>query len=203
MDIQNVRVRIEGHQPLIFHNSQLANPLNRWSKLMKDVTGKRKKTDADLLELQRLEFMGGLYYDDAIGVYMPGQWIEATLVAAMASVKRGQKKNVRGGLYVDNAKIPLEYDGPRDLDEMWSSGKFHRLDIVSVMRSKVLRCRPCFQPPWAAEFTMTIVPQVLNVSDVQDALIHASMLEGLGDYRPKFGRYNVTRFGVVKQKKAA
>lgn len=203
MDIQQVCVRIEGHQPLIFHNSQLANPLSVWSKRMKDVTSKRKKTDADVMELQRIEFMGGLYYDDAIGVYIPGQWIEATIVAAMASVKRGQKKHVRGGLYIDDAKIPLEYDGPRDVDEMWASGKFHRLDIVSVMRSRIVRCRPCFQPPWAAEFTITIVPQVLNVSDVQDALIHASLLEGLGDYRPKFGRYHVTKFEAMKQKKAA
>ena len=73
MDIATVNVRIEGHQPLIFHNSQLANPLNKWAKAMKDVTSKRKKTDADLLELQRLEFMGGIYYDEAVGVYLPGQ----------------------------------------------------------------------------------------------------------------------------------
>lgn len=200
MDIATVNVRIEGHQPLIFHNSQLANPLNKWAKAMKDVTSKRKKTDADLLELQRLEFMGGIYYDEAVGVYLPGQWFEATIVAAMASVKRGQKKNVRGGLYVDNPKIKLEYDGPRTLEEMWESGQFHRLDIVGVQRNKILRCRPCFQPPWAAEFSMTIIPQVLNVSDVQDALVHASMLEGLGDYRPKFGRYHLVKFDVVKAK---
>lgn len=200
MDLVQVHCRVEGIVPLIFHNSQMANPLNKWSRLMKDITSKRKKTDADLLELQRLEFMGGIYFDDAIGVYMPGQWFEATITSAMASVKRGQKKNVRGGLYVNDAKIPLEYEGPKTLDELWASGKFHRYDIVTVMRNKILRTRPCFQAPWAGEFSMTIVPQVLNVSDVQDALIHASMLEGLGDYRPKFGRYNLTKFEVQKTK---
>ena len=202
-NIVTVNVRLEGHQPLIIHNSQLANPLNKWSKLMKDVTSKRKKTDADLLELQRLEFMGGMYFDDLVGVYVPGQWFEATVVAAMATIKRGQKKNVRGGLYVDTPKIPLEYDGPRTLEGLWESGKFHRLDIVGVQRAKILRCRPCFQPPWAVEFLMTIIPEVLNVSDVQDAFVHASMLEGLGDYRPKFGRYNLTKFEASKPEKMA
>ena len=98
-NIVTVNVRLEGHQPLIIHNSQLANPLNKWSKLMKDVTSKRKKTDADLLELQRLEFMGGMYFDDLVGVYVPGQWFEATVVAAMATIN---PRNI-----IDNAACAL------------------------------------------------------------------------------------------------
>lgn len=49
---------------------------------------------------------------------------------------------------------------------------------------------------------MTIIHEVLNVSDVQDAFVHASMLEGLGGC-PKFGRYNLTKFEASKPEKMA
>jgi len=38
-----VKLKLTGISPLIVHNGQLADPLNRFSKLMKAVTGKRKK----------------------------------------------------------------------------------------------------------------------------------------------------------------
>ena len=48
------KFRITGNiVPMISHNSQLANPLNRYSKAMKALTGKRKKTDQDIEDIAR------------------------------------------------------------------------------------------------------------------------------------------------------
>lgn len=52
-----------GKTPLLTHNSQLSDPLNPWSKKLKSITSKKKKTDADHEEAARIEWKGGLYLD--------------------------------------------------------------------------------------------------------------------------------------------
>lgn len=203
MDIQKIDIRVEGITPLIIHNVNMANPLNEWNQKIKEISGKRKKTEADLLALQKLEFQGGLYYDNSLGPYLPSQYFEAAIAPSLYSLKRINKKTTRASLFADEAKIKLLYDGPRDIETLWKAGKFHRIDMVKVMSARVLRCRPCFQTPWAAEFSITIIPTMLNPGDVKEALIYAGHIEGVGDWRPKFGRFNVVKFDVCKASKAA
>jgi hypothetical protein len=38
---------IVGTAPLLMHNGQTADPLNKYAKMLKSVSGKRKKTEAD------------------------------------------------------------------------------------------------------------------------------------------------------------
>jgi len=42
------------------HNGQLADPMNRFTKAIKEITGKRKKSDSDHMEISHLEFLGSL-----------------------------------------------------------------------------------------------------------------------------------------------
>ena len=74
MDFKVFDVQIEGISPIIFHNLRLANPLGEYAKKIKEITAKKKKTDAELIKLQELEFLGSLYYNDEIGVYIPNQF---------------------------------------------------------------------------------------------------------------------------------
>ena len=41
---------------LIMHNGQTADPLNPFSKAMKEISGKRKKTDTDYEAMANIEF---------------------------------------------------------------------------------------------------------------------------------------------------
>lgn len=203
MEIKRVDVRIEGIVPIIIHNVQLANPLNEWAQKIKVFSGKRKKTESDILKIQELEFMGSLYFDKEAGPYLPSQYIEAALASSMYAAKRISKAKTKAGLYADNPIIPLEYNGPRDMDKMWDSGKFHRCDMVKVATARVLRCRPCFPLPWAADFSLTIISSAIDPADIYEGLVYAGQFVGIGDWRPKFGRFNVVKFEVCKANKAA
>jgi hypothetical protein len=59
--------RITGDAPLIMHNGALANPLSAASKALKQVTSKKKKTDADFERMAEIEFKAGLYMDEDSG----------------------------------------------------------------------------------------------------------------------------------------
>ena len=43
--------KITGDAPLIMHNGDLANPLSKAAKALKQVTGKKKKTDAAIMAM--------------------------------------------------------------------------------------------------------------------------------------------------------
>ena len=69
---------------------------------------------------------------------------------------------------------------------------------VMVQRSGVTRCRPAFHPGWTAHFALQIqLPEYAPSKDVLDVLVNAGRLIGVGDFRPSFGRFQVTSFEVA------
>ena len=70
--MKHFSITIDGTAPFIMHNSRLADKLDPITRQKAVVAAKRKKTDEDDLEISRLEWLGGLYWDDAIGPYLPG-----------------------------------------------------------------------------------------------------------------------------------
>lgn len=185
MNYKQLRFRITGVAPLVQHNGRLANPLDPIAKQMKRVSGKRQKTDADFEELARLEFLGGLYLSDGAPC-IPGELIEATLVEAARKAKRGQQAKA-GVLSVGN--FPLEYEGPKTPDELWADERFRLVVGVKVQRNKVMRTRPIFRD-WAAEISVDFMPDQLNRSEVEEMVRTAGQIIGIGDWRPKFGRFS-------------
>ena len=55
---QTLRYQLTSSSDMLLHNGQMANPLNKWAKLMKQISSKRAKTDADYEEMARIEFLG-------------------------------------------------------------------------------------------------------------------------------------------------
>lgn len=190
--ISTVRVRIEGVSPLLMHNAQLVDATNEWTLKIKALTSKHhsKKTDEDALELHRLEFMGGLYFDDDIGPYVPCVNVEGAIRDAARAKSKG--KSVTAGVQVEPDKVPLIYDGPRNRDELYKGG-FFDARVVKLKGAAVIRVRPRFER-WGLEFVIMVFTDVINVSDVQWALSEAGRVKGLGDFRPKFGRFVVKEF---------
>lgn len=184
MAYQKLEVRIEGIVPLLMHNGQLADPLNRWAKEMKRISGKRSKTDADFEELARLEWYGSLYLKDGQPC-LPGMNVEKVLIEAAR--KRRQGKLAEAGIFVD-ADAPLIYDGPKDLDELWNDERYRLTAGVRIQRNKVMRTRPKFDE-WAADILIEFDDEQLNEQDVLELLTVAGRTVGLGDWRPKYGRF--------------
>lgn len=188
MNYQTLRFRLSSVSPLVVHNGQLADPLNPIAKAMRKVSQKRAKTEADFEELARLEFLGGLYLHDGEPC-IPGTLIEATLTEAAKKNRRGQQ--AKAGLLSDGM-FPLQYEGPRNPDELWADQKFRLVAGVKVQRNRIMRTRPIFRD-WSCEVSVDFLPDQLNPGEVEEMFRTAGAIVGIGDWRPKFGRFTVER----------
>lgn len=185
-----VRLTGTGTRPLLMHNVQLASPLNRYAKQLKALNSKRVKTDEDRLAIARVEWEGGLYWADAIGPYIPGANVFASLIGGARLIKAGRK--VERGVDLAELELPLIYRGPRDIESLWGAGDSEYVDVrpVKVQTSRVDRCRPIFRE-WSFETELVIDPSVIEFDEFTTVCQNAGQFEGLGDYRRLHGRYAV------------
>lgn len=189
MSFKRLEVTIRSTSPMLMHNGQLADPTNEISKAMRQITSKRVKTEEDLERLKELEFLGGLYIDEDGEPCIPGDVLEATLRAG-ATVKRNGRK-IAAGAFVENVSAKLEYEGPKTPEEMWKNPNFSHTQGVRVGQNRVMRTRPRFNQ-WQTTFNIQFVPDAINKQEIVDAIEDAGLLKGIGDYRPRFGRFEVT-----------
>ena len=180
------RCRITGASPLLMHNGQLADPLNAHAKAMSQVAAKRKKTEADHAQLADLEFRGSLYLASGEPC-IPAEMIEAALIRAAGQQRNSAK--AKAGLVVRD-DLRLEYDGPKDPRVLCADPRFRLRCGVRVGTSRVMRTRPRF-PDWAADLVVDYLPSLLNEHDVRRFTVVAGEQVGVGDWRPRFGRFLV------------
>ena len=187
-------ITLTGTAPLLMHNSRLSNPLDPATKALKKVTSKRQKTDDDHEQIARLEFAGGLYLDPDVGPFIPGENIARCLVDGAKLTKMGVK--VTRGVFISTDVNPLSYKGPRAEQSLWDQGWRH-MASVKVGTSRTMRCRPWF-PEWAVQAEGVLDPAVLELDDLVTIASNAGSLIGLGDWRPRFGRFTATGQQIAK-----
>jgi len=88
------------------------------------------------------------------------------------------------------ANARLEYDGPTTLDELWADPQFRLTVGVRVQRNRVMRTRPRFEQ-WAADAVVHFDDTLLNKTEVLQFAHRLGESIGLGDWRPKFGRFRI------------
>jgi hypothetical protein len=174
--------------PLLMHNGQTSDPLNKFSKAMKAISGKRKKTEADHEEMARIEFLSGLYMGKA-GPVLPATMIDACIVNASKKSREGPL--AKAGFFT-KAAAPLEYDGPRMAEELWADERFRHTARVRIQTSSVMRTRPIFSD-WSAIVTVALEVDLVNVSQLDAWFNVAGTQIGLGDWRPQHGRFTAVR----------
>lgn len=187
----NLSLKLSGTS-LIMHNGQTADPRNRFSKAMKEISGKRKKTDADLDELARIEFLAGMYLDGG-KIVLPDHVIEAALVGGAKKTKNGQVAKmavfVEGPAELDFAGNPGEAN-EETLQQLWEAGEHHLTAGVKVGMAKVMRTRPHFKD-WSAVINVSYEEDLVNRNSVLEFAQDAGRQVGLCDWRPKHGRFSV------------
>lgn len=181
---------IRGLTPLMMHSERLANPFDPLTREIKAITGKRKKTEDDLLEISRLEWLGGLYYDESNGIHIPGHNVHAAIVGGGKLHKLGT--TIKRAAVVNEDAVPLEFDGPKTPDSLFADKSFVDIRSVKVGTSKVARCRPIFRR-WSATFTVLFDESAIQPADLRRVVCDAGAMIGLGDYRPRFGRFEVVQ----------
>ena len=192
--MNTIEVHIKGTAAHIQHNGQMADPLNPWTKIMRETTGKRKKTDADLEQMGEIEWHAGLYTKPAIHpddisskarVIVPARVIKACLL-------QGAKKSKNGTTFKTAAFVngdpELIYKGPKEIKKLWADGGFMLRSLVVVNRARIVRCRPIFED-WELKFKVDYDPDLINKGTIEQILYDAGNVVGLSDWRPEHGKF--------------
>ena len=187
--METFKTTIHGVNKILMHNGLLADPLDPRSIELGKMTSKKKKTFDDHFEISRLEWFGGLYLDDAGEPAIPVDMVLAMVIEGAKKSRNGPV--AKAGIFPsDQDWFPLVYDGPRDPKELWEEKRYVDRRMVVVDRKRIARTRPCFAN-WELTIELTFDPQVINRDTVAKSIEDAGQLVGIGDMRPRFGRFVV------------
>ncbi len=171
-------VEIKGIVPLL-----QSNPISVTDSDVKKTPGKPDYTK---------EAEQKLYRNTDGKIFVPSTWVEGTLRKASSLFKipgRGKatyKDLVLSSIIVEPTEIlikPQKYE----VDAR----------TVVINRSRVMRYRPIFKE-WTLNFKINVLEEQFSEDAVQQILVHAGGYKGIGDYRPKFGRFEVTQFKSIE-----
>lgn len=184
--MKTLRVTWKGITPLIMHSCKCVNPLHPIAKELKKYTSKKNKTEEDLNIISDLEWKAGAYWDDEIGLYIPGENVEATIQNGAKANKKG--KDIQKYVDVKDLYIPFNYGENLTLDKLVSKYEYRDTRPMNVQRSKVIRTRPRFDQ-WNITFTLVYNEDKIDLDTIVNAIEYAGQYVGLCDSRPKYGKF--------------
>lgn len=187
--MKNLKVTWKGISPLIMHSCQCVNPLHPIAKELKKYTSKRNKTDEDLIKISDLEWEAGAYWQDGIGLYIPGENVEATIRNGAKVNKKG--KDIEKYVNVTDLYIPFNYGENLSKEELIQNYEYRDTRIMTVQRSKILRTRPRFDQ-WNITFNLMYNEEKIDIETIVNAMEVSGNYVGLCDSRPKYGKFVVT-----------
>jgi len=123
-------------------------------------------------------------------IYMPSEWFYAGLV------KAGTKQQYEGKkTYKDIFKSGCIVNP----DEIILSPQMYEIDsrAVVIQRARIVRSRPRFEG-WSARFRVQVLEEDLVSAQVLKEALEDAGQNGVGDFRPRFGRFMVSGFKEVK-----
>lgn len=191
MALQTLRYQLTSSAPLIMHNGQMANPLNKWAKALKLISSKRNKTDADYEEMAKIEFFAGLYMASD-GPIIPSYVFDPVIVNAAKKSKEGQ---IAKSAVFCLSHARLEYDGPRTAEELWEDERFPFASLVKIGTARVVRTRPKFEE-WGCVAEISAETSLVNPARIDEWMRVAGTQIGLCDWRPQNGRFTVERLSI-------
>lgn len=190
--MKTYNVEIGNISPLLMHGSQ-ALGLDEESK------AKKKKGGSALLGDEN-EWKKTIYFDPHIGVYMPAQNIEASLVEAAKQFKITGRatatKFFKSGVFLTEEVIPLKVNGKTvtSLDEVDVDKRCVKNPSTG---GRQLRYRAIFKQ-WSCNFNVIVSSDDYVPADLlRQVLEYAGMYVGVCDYRPRFGRFQLLKFKEV------
>lgn len=187
--MKNLKVTWKGITPLIMHSCQCVNPLHPIARELKKYTSKKKKTDEDLIKISDLEWESGAYWKDGLGLYIPAENVEATLVNGAKANKKG--KDIEKYCNVTDLYIPFNYGENLTKEQLIANYEYRDTRVMTVMRAKILRTRPRFDQ-WQIIFNMQYDENKIDIDTIVNAMEYAGQYVGLCDSRPKYGKFVAT-----------
>lgn len=170
--IETYSVSIRGTRPLLMHRFDGGG------------VGARKKRGT--IPSPDEEAKNALYKAHDGTIFVPSMWIEGALTNAAKDFKmmgrRTFRDSVRASVVVDPLEISIE---PQE----WVVDSRSAV----VQRARILRARPRWDN-WTLKFTVQVSDPRVTQNDLKQFLEEAGRTVGIGDYRPKFGLFEITEF---------
>ena len=70
---------------------------------------------------------------------------------------------------------------------------------VTIQRNGITRTRPAFKEGWSAEVSLMVnLPGYVSPSELLETITMAGKVIGVGDFRPSYGRFQVSNFEIQK-----
>jgi hypothetical protein len=177
-----VRARIVGVADLLFH---------RWNceavdAKAKSAKGSKAKKSDDLESY--------VYRDDAGELALPGEYVRQSIIHA-AKFRQDPRSPRKSAMDLFKAGVigltPLATFGVKDWD-------YEHRCRVTIQRNGITRCRPALKAGWTVEVDLMVnLPEYIAPDALQDVLVNAGRLIGVGDFRPTYGRFAIRQFDAL------
>ena len=149
----------------------------------------KKGSDHTSPEAREKEFNLAMYKNSKGKLYQPAEHFEKSLEIAGNQFKfTGRQtygKLICAGIVIEPNEIIHKNQKVERLL------KFVR--IPPKTGAKVLKCRAIL-PTWELEFKINVINDSINFDTLGQVLEYAGSYVGVGDWRPKYGRFEVTKF---------
>lgn len=189
-----VNVSVEGVAPLMQHRFPLPN-FENMSKGGKVKTGEKDYTQ---------EWREYFYTTPEGEIYQPATHFDGAMVKAAANYKiqgsrgRTYKDLFKGNVFTSPEFILHGIKIPENLDTDADKCLYLDLRPVVIQRARIVRIRPCFKPGWKLDFSIEVLDDQVPANVLNEVLSMAGRTIGIGDFRPRFGRFMVVRFDILK-----
>ena len=187
--MEKISVRITGKRPLLVHSpNQMIEARD---------TGKQPTRSArpDTIPIVQ-EAEGCLYKDREGKLVVPALCILASMRnAGVNRIVPGKGKKTFKGYIFSGVQIE-----PNDIPLQSATGWVPDVKRVKKGNAYVPAARPRFDE-WALEFEMQIVDPIISTADLKEILTDAGKYNGLCDFRPLYGLFDVERFEELKKAK--
>ena len=184
-----LNIKITGTRPFLSHADTLSAPLNPLTKYHKSLSSKRKKTDEDYALLAESQLVTSCYYDEQLGFVMNGEMIEACIKSGAKLNKLG--KVIDRAIMLTDVVFPMTIKNcPANPQELAKNQDFIYAKSVKIGTARVMSYRPIFRD-WSVEFGLMFDEEQITKEELLMVLENAGNLCGVGDWRPRFGRFSV------------
>jgi hypothetical protein len=186
---------LTGASPLLMKNPALADPDNEVVQQIKAITSKgAKMTAEDRAEKSKLQWFGALYIVNG-EPFVPANNLLRCFVEAGKLTRNGT--DVERALVPSEARLTLDYPGPRDVQKLWLDTAYRFETMVNgnpsggKKKSMVPSTRPMF-PKWSITARWELFEKALDYSRFLEIAEAAGLTQGIGDNRRNgFGRFHV------------
>lgn len=179
MSTKEVEVEIRGNSPYIMSRFYASSEM----QATESKRGKRQYIPEDEAAKKAYKTSDGKFF-------IPSIHFKTAMVRASTDFKMQGKKSYKeyckAGMFIVPTEIlitPQKYT-------------IYETPVV-IGRARVLSWYPQFKE-WTCKFTLQIADDFLDSTTLKEILVTAGKYKGIGNFRPEFGRFEVTKFQVKK-----